>query len=266
MGWWVRVSMPLRLFPPLPATDGSKLSVLGTIFRKTSHLRSKRPCLKRQDAAEASFVFANTRKTAKEENSRCSRTTIAMESTMESLRRDFASELRFYRKYHQNPINWALHAVCVPVEWFGWLVVVVFMGLDPMIAMLGCFGALCLSLWLQIMPALPAMVAAAGFFAVTVIAGEWSGVVVGTVVGLYYLALRLTVAHIASAVAQPVMGALAMLWVEDYGFLSAVLLHLGSWFLQVGVGHSIIEGNEPGMATALTLHAIVLSPLLAWLP
>jgi uncharacterized membrane protein YGL010W len=186
------------------------------------------------------------------------------------LRADFAHELHFYRKFHRHPINWALHAVCVPLEWLSWLVVVVCMGVDHRLGLLGCVGGSLLAIALlgeeKAKSVPPIAVAVSVFYAVLLLAGEFSAVVVGSVVGLYYLALRPSALHAVAALAQPLMGYGALLWVEDYGFVAAVAMHLGSWFLQVGVGHSMIEGNEPGMATALTLHAIILSPLLAWLP
>lgn len=44
----------------------------------------------------------------------------------------------------------------------------------------------------------------------------------------------------------------------------AIGLQIVSWSLQVGVGHKLIEKNNPGMTTSLTFNSIILSPILAW--
>ncbi len=47
------------------------------------------------------------------------------------------------------------------------------------------------------------------------------------------------------------------LWIA--GAIQAV-----SWCGQVCVGHWLVEKNQPGMTTGLTLASVVLSPLLTW--
>jgi len=68
------------------------------------------------------------------------------------------------------------------------------------------------------------------------------------------------------------MGFCARYWVNESGGgfsalgggISALILHLASWFFQVVIGHNWIEENSPGMRKQLTLHSVILSPLLAW--
>ena len=39
------------------------------------------------------------------------------------IQEEYDSELKFYLSYHRNLINWRNHAICVPLEWFGWLMI-----------------------------------------------------------------------------------------------------------------------------------------------
>ncbi len=47
-------------------------------------------------------------------------------------------------------------------------------------------------------------------------------------------------------------------------FWVAAALQSIAWAGQVGVGHWLVEKNQPGMATSLTLASVVLSPLMVW--
>jgi uncharacterized membrane protein YGL010W len=49
-----------------------------------------------------------------------------------------------------------------------------------------------------------------------------------------------------------------------YAWLVAVGIQALAWSGQVGIGHKLIEGNNPGMASQLTAASVVLSPLLAF--
>ena len=40
----------------------------------------------------------------------------------------YQDELSFYQRFHRHPVNWRIHAVAVPLEWFGWLLA---LGLAP---------------------------------------------------------------------------------------------------------------------------------------
>ena len=44
----------------------------------------------------------------------------------------------------------------------------------------------------------------------------------------------------------------------------SLVLQFTAWFLQVYIGHSILEQNHPSMMKKLTINSIVLSLLLAW--
>jgi uncharacterized membrane protein YGL010W len=39
-------------------------------------------------------------------------------------RKYYKEELIFYTKYHKNSINWYIHAICAPLEWFSWLLLI----------------------------------------------------------------------------------------------------------------------------------------------
>lgn len=145
---------------------------------------------------------------------------------LQKLRGACARELRFYRAYHTNRTNWLLHVVAVPIEWASWLVLL------------------------------------------AVVSRSWrlhwalqAGVALVTLAGLHAL---------VSAAAQLLL-ALAADSVVDamgpfYALAAAAVAWTASWALQVGVGHWMIEQNQPGMATALTPLSIVISVPMAWQP
>jgi len=52
---------------------------------------------------------------------------------------------------------------------------------------------------------------------------------------------------------------------NQFHALGSIILMQGvSWFMQVVVGHWILEKNQPSMTKKLTFNSIVLSVLLAW--
>ena len=143
---------------------------------------------------------------------------------LEDLRRDFEKEVLFYQKYHRHPWNRAIHAAMVPIEWATWMT------------------------------------------AVTLVLGQHVTIAISVVCGLYYWALKpISLIHVVAAFTQPTLGYLGCCMAEtENGWLYAAVVHVSSWLLQVGVGHSLIEKNKPAMTTELTPHSVVLSPLLAW--
>jgi hypothetical protein len=47
-------------------------------------------------------------------------------------------------------------------------------------------------------------------------------------------------------------------------FVGTLIFLAICWFVQVGLGHFLLEGNRPNMAHHLTFNSIALSVLLAW--
>ena len=45
--------------------------------------------------------------------------------SIQSVRNAYKSELLFYLQYHRNHVNWAIHAVSIPLEWTSWLLFLV---------------------------------------------------------------------------------------------------------------------------------------------
>ena len=147
-----------------------------------------------------------------------------MSSLQRSLRDAFFDELRFYRLHHKHPLNWRLHAVCVPVEAISALVLTAYLS-----SALPTFLSTLMALYASLLDPPRTLVPGA---LVTVCLGP-----------------------VAEAV---------FLWSGDESACwVAALLHISSWALQVGVGHRLIEGNTPGMVELLTANSVVLSPLLA---
>jgi len=143
--------------------------------------------------------------------------------------RYYREELAYYQRYHAHPINWLIHTVCVPLEWFSWLVLVSYLGPGaqwPVAISVGIYH--CFTLWQHSF----------------------------TLAGASALA-QVTMAFCADELRNNYAGARHAWWI-------AVLVHALSWAGQVLLGHYWIEQNSPGMANKLTLNSIVLSVPLAW--
>jgi hypothetical protein len=144
----------------------------------------------------------------------------------------YLRERRFYRRYHTHPVNVLLHAATVPVEWFSTFVFVAAGLSAPWAAQalgvaLAGYHVVCLGI------RGPTLAAAAGL------------------AGLAFAAsAALTQQHLPPGAAA--------------GTAVAVAGHAAAWVLQVGVGHHLVERNQPAMATQLTAHSVVVSLLLAW--
>lgn len=52
-----------------------------------------------------------------------------MVNLQEKLRDCYCQELLFYRNFHQHPLNIAIHTICVPIEWFGFVLLLNFVHL-----------------------------------------------------------------------------------------------------------------------------------------
>uniref|UniRef100_A0A7S2U3A4 DUF962 domain-containing protein n=1 Tax=Lotharella oceanica TaxID=641309 RepID=A0A7S2U3A4_9EUKA len=142
---------------------------------------------------------------------------------------EYDKELVFYRSFHQHPVNWRIHALAVPLEWWSFL-----------LAAAGVHFALPWAIALG----------AAGYY-------------------LLLSSKKKFLVHISAALAQVVMAFAATRVAFEANSVRSTLLwagivHVLSWSLQVGIGHWFIEKNNPGMATQLTTNSVVLSPLLAW--
>jgi|MDSY01.2.fsa_nt_gb uncharacterized membrane protein YGL010W len=140
----------------------------------------------------------------------------------------YQDELSFYQRFHRHPVNWRIHAVAVPLEWFGWLLA---LGLAPRRLLHWPFG-------------------------VSV------GVYHALVVRPAGLAVASFLAQIAMAVCvDRVVAAISGAW---HVLAIAVTIHASSWAVQVLVGHYRVEKNKPGLATQLTLNSVLLSVPMAW--
>ena len=145
----------------------------------------------------------------------------------------YSSELAFYERHHTHRLNRLLHAVCVPLEWLAFLLLLSLLppaGLGTTaVAAVACAAALC-----HLVLATPvALVAAAAHVLMAVAA----------------LGLR----NACAASSNP-----------RGGLAAAVLIEAAAWSVQVVVGHRLLEGNAPGMTKSLTVNSVVLSVMMAW--
>lgn len=140
----------------------------------------------------------------------------------EMLRREYQQELTFFRKFHRNRINWAIHAVTIPMEWTASLLILSIFRLH----------------W---------MVAAA--------------------TAVYHLIL-FSKKSIPAFVAQFLFCWAAQMLHQHFGNVQSVcvalMMHIIAWVAQVVIGHRMLEGNWPAMATKLSINSVVLSVILAW--
>jgi uncharacterized membrane protein YGL010W len=141
------------------------------------------------------------------------------------LRQEYNRELSFYRQHHRHALNWALHTICVPIEWFSWLI-----GLRYLHSTLPWFVSIATAIYYLLIDQSKIF-----FFA------SFAHIMFALLVD------QLFVSSLSSS-----------LW------LVAVLLSLCSWAVQIFIGHFYFEKNSPAMATKLSLNSIVLSVLLAW--
>jgi uncharacterized membrane protein YGL010W len=161
---------------------------------------------------------------------------------MEALRTAYASELNLYRRCHAHPANFALHCVCVPVEWISWLLALAQL---PAVAQLSPHWPASPH-WLLARPHWLVQIALAAY--TCPLNPPTSAALAGG-----HLALAALV-DVACAVLPTVRAQLGL----------ALAAWLCSWLVQVPLGHWLIERNQPAMANGLTLNAVLLSVALAW--
>lgn len=139
----------------------------------------------------------------------------------------YIEERNFYQNYHQNVNNKFIHAVSVPFEWFGWLLLIQ--------ALLKHQLHYVISFYLSTFNYL--------------IHSKLSNIV-----SLYYLLLPFLV-DIFIYFTQ---------FTTYKRFIYAMVLQSLAWFVQVYIGHNYFEKNNPAMATRLTLFSVCVSTMLAW--
>jgi len=136
-----------------------------------------------------------------------------------------SAELSFYRAHHRNRLNWWLHACAVPVEWTSWLILV---------RLVAWWLPYVLQSWIALL----------------VLAATRSMVLAGAQIPLAALSdCAVRVCGVCGG--AHVLAAAAICW-------------LVSWMVQVGIGHWLVERNQPGMATSLTALSVLLSVSMAW--
>ena len=168
-----------------------------------------------------------------------------LNSTKDSAKREW----QLYDRYHRHAGNIIIHAAAVPVEWLGSLLMMRWAcGETIMQLMLALVGAYYLALALM----------EGG-------TSSWTGDD-----GKRHR--RWLPASLMSSISQCCLyGPAANFIVTEFCandgisvMLHAAALHLAAWSCQVGIGHWLLERNSPSIAGGLTLHAVALSPLLAW--
>ena len=140
----------------------------------------------------------------------------------ENLRLEYTKELSFFKNFHKNKANWAIHAITIPMEWTASLLII------------------------------------------SIFHMHWT---VAAATATYHLILQ-SKNSIAAFLAQILFCCIAHslhLRLGDLNsLLAAVSIHIFAWLTQVLIGHGILEGNAPAMATKLTINSVMLSVLLAW--
>ena len=142
------------------------------------------------------------------------------------LRRNYRSELAFYQSYHRNTVNWSIHAISIPFEWFSSVLLLT-------VVHRYFHWAFC-------------MLVAVYY------------VTLGTRMAVVCALCQLCMAQLASIVAYKLQSS-----VNAIVFMFAII-QLLSWTLQVWIGHRIFEQNRPAILDKFTYASVLLSPLLAW--
>ena len=137
----------------------------------------------------------------------------------------YQNELVYYRKYHKHPVNWWIHAITVPCEYFALLLGLTVVNLHyPASILLGIYQ----------------------FVSVP-------NVGIKSVCAIVNLIMICAAEYVTFQFNSPLL------------MLSlALFLQVLSWFAQVYIGHYQIEKNQPGIVIRLTLNSVVLSLPIAW--
>ncbi len=149
----------------------------------------------------------------------------------------YKDELCLYRKHHLHLINWFIHVVCIFIEWFSYI---------HIIAIFLCYQS-SLSTFLL------------------VYGGQASLAVYAIICKPGFIGILVAVGHVFIAF-MSLHSAAVDLYINNTYWLMiiSIVAQLLSWFMQVFVGHFMIEKNKPSMTQRLSINSVVLSLLLAW--
>ena len=146
--------------------------------------------------------------------------------TFLKLKREYLNELIFYRSYHKNTINWTIHSICIPLECFSYLIILSYFGLELHLSV---------------------------------------------IISLYYLLISFEKSRVIFIITSISQIVLALLSKHTFNYFSpsnawwvAFFIQIIAWFVQVVIGHKLIENNSPALTTKLSINSIVLSLLLSW--
>lgn len=160
---------------------------------------------------------------------------------MDGMQTSYHSELQFYWKFHRHPINRGIHVIAVPMEWF------------------------CAMIWIDILAFV-----VIGFLnddeMTFVLATRRISTTMNFLLGIYFCMLDIIPGLAACLTIAILEYGSALMYHTSDGSIPFILgwtafINVGSWIVQVHIGHRIYEKNMPAMATQLTFHSVILSLL-----
>ena len=152
-------------------------------------------------------------------------------SFVQSIRKAYKTEIILYRQYHRNPWNWLIHCATVPLELFSFFLLAAYLSPRIIVLVHICSWILALYYW--------------------IIGISWHSITAGLMMLFLYHAGTFVHHRFNTILYVPI-------------WTIALLLQVMAWFLQVCVGHHLLEQNQPAMTKKLTVNSIALSLLLAW--
>lgn len=163
---------------------------------------------------------------------------------------DLLDQLTFYGSYHRDPVNKAIHLVCVPG--IAWSALVWFAACGPLVE-----GAH-LARWLGALGA-PQTVAES--------AVPTPAMLLTALYAAYYVALE----PIAGTMWTACVGAPMCLtatafqaWAAPSAWVYALAVHAFCWVAQIYPGHLVFERRRPALLDSL-FQSLVLAPLFVWM-
>jgi uncharacterized membrane protein YGL010W len=153
----------------------------------------------------------------------------------EMLQEEYEKELEFYVRYHRHPINWIVHTICIPIEWY------------------------CFLLFLSYLPSLSFSLSSFS------LSFHW---MISIMISVYYMLIPQSKMKFFASFLHIFLAYAVDHTVRYFQWNTRLILtcclYFVSWFIQVFIGHYYFEKNSPAMTKKLTLNSIILSVLLSW--
>lgn len=166
------------------------------------------------------------------------------------LKNEYKNEFQLYSKYHQNKINWYIHSISIPLEWFSFLLFI---------------SNFTLLYWL-----ISFLIFI--YYNLLIYNNKKNKKRINIICSLLHLLFSIIIDLIHYYFQNsiytfnlsfiPFISSLSIKY-NYYILILSISLYFISWFLQICIGHFYFEKNYPSMTKKLTFNSIILSVLLS---